>query len=151
MNALPRPPVQQRLLAAGLRPTLPRLHILNLFDEVGPQEPLCVEDVFRRLVDSGHHVSIGTIYRTAQQLEERGLLARGPGEGRRQLFSLGARAAQGRAGEGVRSVELDDVELRERVLAAARRAGLLPERGRLTLELDALASPCRLKVSHFPV
>jgi Fe2+ or Zn2+ uptake regulation protein len=137
-------------MAAGLRPTLPRLHILALFDGMAPGESLCVEDVFRRLVDGGHHVSIGTIYRTAQQLEERGLLARGPGEGRRQRFGLGARGTQARAG-GVRSVELDDLDLRERVLAAARQAGLLPERGRLTLELDALAPRCRLKVSHFPV
>lgn len=61
----------QRLREAGVRPTVPRIAVLQVFDDLGDQ-PLSVEEVFRRISERGLRVSLGTVYRSVRQMEAQG-------------------------------------------------------------------------------
>jgi Fur family transcriptional regulator, ferric uptake regulator len=63
------------LRKAGLRATTPRLKILEMLQEGGPQH-LSAEDIFRRLADAGDDVGLATVYRVLTQFEQAGLVTR---------------------------------------------------------------------------
>ena len=63
------------LRKAGLKATTPRLRILELLQEGGPQH-LSAEDIYRRLLDAGDEVGLATVYRVLTQFEQAGLVTR---------------------------------------------------------------------------
>lgn len=63
------------LRKAGLKATTPRLRILEILDEGGPQH-LSAEDIYRRLSDAGDDVGLATVYRVLTQFEQAGLVMR---------------------------------------------------------------------------
>jgi Fur family transcriptional regulator, ferric uptake regulator len=63
------------LQKAGLKITLPRLKVLNLF-ESSENHHLSAEDVYKLLLASGEDVSLATVYRVLTQFELSGLLMR---------------------------------------------------------------------------
>jgi Fur family ferric uptake transcriptional regulator len=63
------------LRKAGLKATTPRLRILQILEEGGPQH-LSAEDIHRRLGDAGDDVGIATVYRVLTQFERAGLVMR---------------------------------------------------------------------------
>lgn len=65
----------QDLKKAGLKATLPRLRILELF-ETSDQKHMSAEDVYRSLLDSGEDVGLATVYRVLTQFEAAGLVIR---------------------------------------------------------------------------
>lgn len=65
----------QDLKKAGLKATLPRLRILELF-ETTEQKHMSAEDVYRSLLDSGEDVGLATVYRVLTQFEAAGLVIR---------------------------------------------------------------------------
>jgi Fur family ferric uptake transcriptional regulator len=75
------------LQKAGLKITLPRLKVLNLF-ESSENHHLSAEDVFKLLLASGEDVSLATVYRVLTQFELSGLLLRHHFESGKSVFEL---------------------------------------------------------------
>jgi Fur family ferric uptake transcriptional regulator len=65
----------QDLKNAGLKATLPRLRILELF-ETSAQKHMSAEDVYKSLLESGEDVGLATVYRVLTQFEAAGLVIR---------------------------------------------------------------------------
>ena len=59
----------------GLKATLPRLKILEIF-QAGKQRHMTAEDVFRVLLEDRSDVGLATVYRVLTQFEQAGLLNR---------------------------------------------------------------------------
>jgi Fur family ferric uptake transcriptional regulator len=72
---------------AGLKATLPRLKILNLF-ETSDVRHLSAEDVYKMLLAEEMDVGLATVYRVLTQFEQAGLLIRHHFEGDRAVFEL---------------------------------------------------------------
>ena len=75
------------LKTIGLKATLPRLKILEIF-QGSDQRHMSAEDVYRQLL--GEHVDIGlaTVYRVLTQFEQAGLLARNHFDNGKAVFEL---------------------------------------------------------------
>lgn len=58
---------------AGLKATLPRLHILDIFRDTNRRH-LSAEDVYRLLLDKNVEIGLATVYRVLMQLQQAGLL-----------------------------------------------------------------------------
>ena len=72
---------------AGLKATLPRLKIINLFEQ-SPVRHLTAEDVYRKLLAEGLDVGLATVYRVLTQFEQAGLLVRHHFESGKAVFEL---------------------------------------------------------------
>lgn len=71
-----------RLRQAGLKVTLPRLKILELFSSSSKRH-LSVDEVYRHLLEADVEVGLATVYRVLAQLAQTGLLRRSElGEGK---------------------------------------------------------------------
>lgn len=77
----------EHLKNAGLKSTLPRLKILNLF-ESGHERHMSAEDVYKLLSASSDDVGLATVYRVLTQFEQAGLLVRHYFEGGKSVFEL---------------------------------------------------------------
>ncbi|HKW81917.1 MAG TPA: ferric iron uptake transcriptional regulator [Casimicrobiaceae bacterium] len=75
------------LKTAGLKATLPRLKIINLFEQ-SPVRHLTAEDVYRKLLAEGLDVGLATVYRVLTQFEQAGLLVRHHFESGKAVFEL---------------------------------------------------------------
>ncbi len=71
----------------GLKATLPRLKILNLF-ETSKVRHLTAEDVYKVLLKEGMDIGLATVYRALTQFEQAGLLMRHHFETGKALFEL---------------------------------------------------------------
>jgi len=72
---------------AGLKATLPRLRIINLFEQSKVRH-LTAEDVYRQLLADGLDVGLATVYRVLTQFEQAGLLVRHHFESGKAVFEL---------------------------------------------------------------
>ena len=72
---------------AGLKATVPRLKIINLF-ETSKLRHLTAEDVYRKLLDEGLDIGLATVYRVLTQFEQAGLLIRHHFESGKAVFEL---------------------------------------------------------------
>ncbi len=77
----------QDLKSIGLKATLPRLKILNLFEN-SAERHLTAEDVYKVLLNEGMEVGLATIYRVLTQFEQAGLLVRHHFETGKAVFEL---------------------------------------------------------------
>jgi len=77
----------QDLKTAGLKATLPRLKIINLFVQSTVRH-LTAEDVYRQLLAEGLDVGLATVYRVLTQFEQAGLLVRHHFETGKAVFEL---------------------------------------------------------------
>lgn len=80
----------QELKSSGLKVTLPRLKILELFQSTmaGDQRHLSAEDVYRLLLNEDMDVGLATVYRVLTQFEQAGLLIRRNFEAGKALYEL---------------------------------------------------------------
>src|SRR5438034_9038497 len=72
---------------AGLKATLPRLRIINLFEQSKVRH-LTAEDVYKQLLADGVDVGLATVYRVLTQFEQAGLLSRQHFETGKAVFEL---------------------------------------------------------------
>ena len=72
---------------AGLKATLPRLKIINVFEQ-SRQRHLTAEDVYRQLLADGLDVGLASVYRVITQFEQAGLLVRHHFETGKAVFEL---------------------------------------------------------------
>jgi len=77
----------QSLKEIGLKSTLPRRRILELF-ETSKVRHLSAEDVYKSLIAEGMDVGLATVYRVLTQFEQAGLLARQHFETGKAVFEL---------------------------------------------------------------
>jgi Fur family ferric uptake transcriptional regulator len=78
---------QKDLKNAGLKATLPRLKILELFEK-SDERHLSAEDVYKVLLNAGDDVGLATVYRVLTQFEDAGLLVRHHFESGKAVFEL---------------------------------------------------------------
>lgn len=71
----------------GLKVTAPRLRVLGAIHGSSTRH-LSAEDIYRRLMEQGSDVAIGTIYRVLTQLEAAGVLSRSVFEPGKTVFEL---------------------------------------------------------------
>jgi Fur family ferric uptake transcriptional regulator len=75
------------LKTIGLKATLPRLKILNLF-ETSEVRHMTAEDVYKLLLKEGMDTGLATIYRVLTQFEQAGILIRHHFEAGKAVFEL---------------------------------------------------------------
>ncbi len=75
------------LKASGLKATLPRLKILEIFQN-SPVRHLTAEDVYKILLNENMDVGLATVYRVLTQFEQAGLLNRNHFETGKAIFEL---------------------------------------------------------------
>ena len=71
----------------GLKATLPRLKILEIFQK-GAQRHMTAEDVFRVLLVERSDVGLATVYRVLTQFEQAGILSRSHFESGKAVYEL---------------------------------------------------------------
>jgi len=75
------------LKSSGLKATLPRLKILEVFQKT-TQRHMTAEDVFKVLLAEGSDVGLATVYRVLMQFEQAGILSRNHFETGKAVFEL---------------------------------------------------------------
>jgi Fur family ferric uptake transcriptional regulator len=75
------------LKSTGLKATLPRLKILEIF-QTGQQRHMTAEDVFRVLLEERSDVALATVYRVLAQFEQADILVRSHFESGKAVYEL---------------------------------------------------------------
>jgi Fur family ferric uptake transcriptional regulator len=85
----PRLKHADELKSSGLKATLPRIKILEVFQRT-ERRHMTAEDVFKALLVEGSDVGLATVYRVLMQFEQAGLLTRSNFESGKSVFELNA-------------------------------------------------------------
>ena len=75
------------LKSTGLKATLPRLKILEVFQNA-KRRHMTAEDVYRILLEEHSDIGLATVYRVLMQFEQAGLLSRSNFESGKAIFEL---------------------------------------------------------------
>lgn len=127
----------------GLKATLPRLKILNLFEKSEVRH-LSAEDVYKQLLAEGEDVGLATVYRVLTQFEQAGLLERHHFEGDKAVYELN----QGGHHDHLvclqcgRVEEFFDPEIERRQKKIAEERGFAIHDHSLYLYTDCTKTPC---------
>lgn len=81
------PDTDSDLKKAGLKATVPRRKILEIF-EAAEHPHLTAEEVYQRLRSGGEDVGLATVYRVLTQFESAGLIIRHNFEGGRSVYEV---------------------------------------------------------------
>lgn len=131
------------LKTAGLKATLPRLKILNLFEH-GNVRHLSAEDVYKILINEGLDIGLATVYRVLTQFEQAGLLSRHHFESGKAVFELN----QGGHHDHLvclqcsRVEEFYDAEIEKRQVKVAEKLGFTIREHSLYLYADCTKAKC---------
>ncbi|WP_370867718.1 ferric iron uptake transcriptional regulator [Brevundimonas sp.] len=77
------------LKSSGLKATLPRIKILEIFQHA-ERRHMTAEDVYKALLTEGADIGLATVYRVLMQFEQAGLLSRSNFESGKAVFELNA-------------------------------------------------------------
>tara|TARA_A100001234_G_scaffold151009_1_gene132985 strand:- start:132 stop:545 length:414 start_codon:yes stop_codon:yes gene_type:complete len=77
----------KNLRKAGLKVTLPRVRILEIFEQ-SSERHLSAEDIYKRIMDSGDEVGLATVYRVLTQFESAGILMKQNFEDNYSVYEL---------------------------------------------------------------
>jgi Fur family transcriptional regulator, ferric uptake regulator len=77
----------EELKSSGLKATLPRLKILEVFEHT-QRRHMTAEDVYKALIGDGSDIGLATVYRVLMQFEQAGLLTRSNFESGKAVFEL---------------------------------------------------------------
>ena len=75
------------LKSSGLKATLPRIKILDVFQNTS-QRHMTAEDVYKALLVEGADIGLATVYRVLMQFEQAGILSRNHFESGKAVFEL---------------------------------------------------------------
>ncbi|MDR4518781.1 MAG: ferric iron uptake transcriptional regulator [Nitrosomonas sp.] len=131
------------LKTIGLKTTLPRLKILNLFENSSVRH-LSAEDVYKELINENEDIGLATVYRVLTQFEQAGLLERHHFESGKAVFEL---KSDGHHDHLVclqcgRVEEFYDAEIEKRQLAIAKDRGFKLQEHSLSLYADCMRNEC---------
>ena len=133
----------QSLKETGLKATLPRRKILELF-ETSKVRHLSAEDVYKAILAEGIDVGLATVYRVLTQFEQAGLLSRQHFETGKSVFELN----EGRHHDHLvclqcgRVEEFYDGEIERRQNEVARGRGFALHGHSLALYADCIKKDC---------
>jgi Fur family ferric uptake transcriptional regulator len=133
----------QSLKDIGLKATLPRRKVLELF-ETSKVRHLSAEDVYRSLTAEGIDIGLATVYRVLTQFEQAGLLSRQHFETGKAVFELN----QGGHHDHLvclqcgRVEEFYDAEIEQRQSDVARKRGFELHGHSLALYADCTKPDC---------
>ena len=131
------------LKSTGLKATLPRLKILEVF-QGSQQRHMTAEDVFRVLLDSRSDIGLATVYRVLMQFEQAGLLTRSNFESGKAVFELN----EGQHHDHLvcldcgRVEEFFDPEIERRQHAIAEERGFVLQEHALSLYANCSKTDC---------
>ena len=77
----------EELKSSGLKATLPRIKILEVFQNA-TRRHMTAEDVYKALLADGSDIGLATVYRVLMQFEQAGLLTRSNFESGKAVFEL---------------------------------------------------------------
>jgi len=136
------------LKSSGLKATLPRLKILEIFQK-STLRHLTAEDVFRVLLEDRSDIGLATVYRVLTQFEQAGLLSRSHFESGKAVYELN----EGRHHDHLvcldcgRVEEFYDAEIEHRQQAVAQAKGFAIAEHALSLYAHCTKQDC----PHRPV
>jgi Fur family ferric uptake transcriptional regulator len=128
---------------AGLKATLPRLKIINLF-ETSNLRHMTAEDVYRQLLSEGLDVGLATVYRVLTQFEQAGLLVRHHFESGKAVFELneGTHHDHLVCMQCGRVEEFYDPDIEKRQMKIAQERGFTIQDHALYLYVECLKPDC---------
>ncbi|MCL4772846.1 MAG: ferric iron uptake transcriptional regulator [Burkholderiaceae bacterium] len=138
--------VTTELKSMGLKATLPRLKILEIFQN-GKQRHMSAEDVYRELLAENQEIGLATVYRVLTQFEQAGLLKRSNFESGKAVFEL----EQGQHHDHLvclqcgRVEEFYDAEIEKRQHAIARERGFALQDHALSLYGNCVKPDCEYR------
>ncbi|MFN3887479.1 MAG: ferric iron uptake transcriptional regulator [Aquabacterium sp.] len=77
----------EELKSNGLKATLPRIKILEVFQQTAHRH-MTAEDVYKVLLADGSDIGLATVYRVLMQFEQAGILSRNHFEAGKAVFEL---------------------------------------------------------------
>ena len=137
------------LKSSGLKATLPRLRILNLFENASVRH-MSADDIYRLLMQEGLDIGLATVYRVLTQFEQAGLLQRHHFESGKAVFELN----QGGHHDHLvclqcgRVEEFYDAEIEKRQERIAQERGFAIHEHSLSLYADCTKPDCPYKPSE---
>jgi len=136
------------LKSTGLKVTLPRLKILEIFQK-GVQRHMTAEDVFRHLLSENAEIGLATVYRVLTQFEQAGILSRNHFESGKAVYELN----EGKHHDHVvcldcgKVEEFYDAEIEQRQQAVALAKGFVIADHALSLYAHCSRNPCPHRVA----
>jgi Fur family ferric uptake transcriptional regulator len=127
----------------GLKATLPRLKILDLFENSDVRH-LTAEDIYKMTMKEGMEIGLATIYRVLTQFEQAGILIRHHFESGKAVFELN----QGGHHDHLvciqcgRVEEFYDAEIERRQVKIAKDRGFTIHEHSLQLYADCIKIDC---------
>lgn len=137
-------PNSESLKATGLKATLPRLRILELFQNTQTRH-MTAEDIYRHLIMEGMDIGLATVYRVLTQFEQAGLIERHFFESGKAVFELN----EGKHHDHLvcmkcgRVEEFFDAEIERRQNEIANSRGFVVREHSLSLYVDCTTPNCR--------
>jgi Fur family ferric uptake transcriptional regulator len=131
------------LKSSGLKATLPRIKILEVFQQA-ERRHMTAEDVFKALLNEGSDIGLATVYRVLMQFEQAGLLTRSNFESGKAVFELN----EGQHHDHLvclncgRVEEFFDAEIEARQRAVAQARGFELQEHSLALYANCSKNPC---------
>jgi Fur family ferric uptake transcriptional regulator len=131
------------LKSTGLKATLPRLKILDVFQK-GAQRHMTAEDVFRVLLEERSDIGLATVYRVLTQFEQAGILTRSHFESGKAVYELneGTHHDHLVCLDCGRVEEFYDAEIEKRQHAVAKTKGFMIAEHALSLYAHCTKNPC---------
>ncbi|HSI53344.1 MAG TPA: ferric iron uptake transcriptional regulator [Ramlibacter sp.] len=131
------------LKSTGLKATLPRLKILDVFQK-GAQRHMTAEDVFRVLLEERSDIGLATVYRVLTQFEQAGILTRSHFESGKAVYELneGTHHDHLVCLDCGRVEEFYDAQIEERQHAVAKTKGFTIAEHALSLYAHCTKNPC---------
>ncbi len=131
------------LKTIGLKTTLPRLKILNLFENSSVRH-LSAEDVYKELLHEGEDIGLATVYRVLTQFEQAGLLERHHFESGKAVFELSSDSHHDHLVclQCGRVEEFYDAEIEKRQIRIAKDRGFSLQDHSLSLYADCTKTDC---------
>ena len=127
----------------GLKATLPRLKILDLFEQ-SDKRHMTAEEVYRLLSDEGQDIGLATVYRVLTQFEQAGLLIRHHFDSDKAVFELN----QGDHHDHLvclqcgKVEEFYDAEIEKRQIRIAKERGFSIHDHSLQIYADCIKDDC---------
>lgn len=131
------------LKSSGLKATLPRLKILEVF-QTSDRRHLTAEDVYKSLLTTGADIGLATVYRVLMQFEQAGLLSRNHFESGKAVFELN----EGQHHDHLvcldcgRVEEFFDAQIEQRQRSIAETRGFLLQEHALALYANCTKKGC---------
>ena len=131
------------LKSTGLKATLPRLKILEVFQK-GAQRHMTAEDVFRVLLEEHSDIGLATVYRVLTQFEQAGILSRSHFESGKAVYELneGTHHDHLVCLDCGRVEEFYDAEIEKRQQVVAEAKGFAIADHALSLYAHCTKNPC---------